>query len=417
MARKVTAPRANPETGIEEAEVVTPTTDSADTNVPPSTLPPPDLRGDPVDPMAPAPDPAPQDVRSPPPAPPARQRGILWPVLGGVLAAAIGFGAAQMVPNGWPVAVIRDMAEQSEAQRAEIVRLGAEVGRLSDQPPPPPAPDLTPLSTRLDELTARIAAAEARPAAPDLTPRLDALESRLAVLESLPAGTGEGADPDAVAALLREVAVLRSEVAAQRTAQTDATAEVTAAVDAARAALAQTEAEAQRLRDEAAAAAQAVMVRATAARLAAAVQSGTDLAAPLQDLTAAGVTVPEVLAANATGIPTLAALQAEFPPAARAALDAARRADMGDTFWDRASSLLMSSTGARSLTPRDGDDPDAILSRAEAALRDGNLPATLDELDAMPETGRAPLMSWTSRARLRIDALQAAADLAAGQGG
>lgn len=409
MARRTTTPSGGPEADrIEDAEVVAPAEPTPPVEEPePATLPPPDLRSDPLD--APAEPP-------PPVAPPRRRGGAIWLLLGGFLAAAIGYGAAQMVPGGWPLAVVRDMTEQSEAQRAEIVRLGAEVGRLSELPPPP-APDLTPLTNRLDDLTGRLAALESRPVPTDLAPRLDALESRIAVLESLPAGTGEGADPDAMSALLREVAALRAEVAAQKTAQSTAAAEVTAAADAARAALAQTEAEAQRLRDEAAAAAEGVMRRATAARLAAAVQSGTDFAATLQELTAAGVTVPEVLAANATGIPTLAALQAEFPPAARAALDAARRADMGDTALDRFQGLLMSSTGARSLTPREGSDPDAILSRAEAALRDGNLAGALTELEAMPDTGRAPLQDWTTRARLRIDAITAAADLAAGQGG
>ena len=31
---------------------------------------------------------------------------VIWPLLGGVLAAGLGYGVAQYVPNGWPMASV-----------------------------------------------------------------------------------------------------------------------------------------------------------------------------------------------------------------------------------------------------------------------------------------------------------------------
>ncbi|MBV5276525.1 hypothetical protein JZU56_01410, partial [bacterium] len=66
--------------------------------------------------------------------------------------------------------------------------------------------------------------------------------------------------------------------------------------------------------------------------------------------------------------PSAQALQASFPDSARTALEAALRANMGESWSERVGNFLRTQVGVRSLTPRDGPDPDAILSRAEAAL-------------------------------------------------
>jgi hypothetical protein len=59
------------------------------------------------------------------------------------------------------------------------------------------------------------------------------------------------------------------------------------------------------------------------------------------------------------------------------------------------------------LTPRDGDDPDAILSRAEAALGRGDTQATLALIDTLPPAGRAAFDTWATTAALQRDAQQA----------
>ena len=103
--------------------------------------------------------------------------------------------------------------------------------------------------------------------------------------------------------------------------------------------------------------------------------------------------------------------------AARAALEAALRADMGDSWTDRAMSFFRTQTGARSLTPREGSDPDAILSRAEAALAKGDLVTTLAELDSLPEVARAAMADWRSTADQRLSAITALRELADTIGG
>jgi hypothetical protein len=70
-------------------------------------------------------------------------------------------------------------------------------------------------------------------------------------------------------------------------------------------------------------------------------------------------------------------------------------------------SFLRSQTGARSLAPRAGDDPDAVLSRAEAAVRDGRLREALAELEALPPAAAAELAPWRARAEQRVEALDA----------
>jgi hypothetical protein len=67
---------------------------------------------------------------------------------------------------------------------------------------------------------------------------------------------------------------------------------------------------------------------------------------------------------------------------------------------------------ARSVIPREGDDPDAVLSRAEAAVKGGDIDVALTELEALPEVAQEAMADWTAKARLRAEALGAAFGLA-----
>ena len=143
-------------------------------------------------------------------------------------------------------------------------------------------------------------------------------------------------------------------------------------------------------------------------------ETGAPFVTAVQALTAAGTEVPAPLAdAAATGLPSLALLQTAFPDAARQALDDSLRAGMGDSTMDRLGAFLRTQTGARSLTPREGADPDAILSRAEAALKAGDLTSSLAEIATLPEAGQAALATWTGAAQARLAATAALATLSA----
>jgi hypothetical protein len=79
---------------------------------------------------------------------------------------------------------------------------------------------------------------------------------------------------------------------------------------------------------------------------------------------------------------------------------------------DRIGAFLLAQTGARSLEPREGADPDAILSRAEAALEGGDLETVLTEIATLPEAGQAALSDWVALAEQRLAATNALGALA-----
>jgi len=336
----------------------------------------------------------------PPPAPqaPARRGGFVAPLMGGVIAAGLGFGLAQYVPQIWPQTQTAAPDPAIAAQAAEIASLKAEVARLAA----PPAPDAG--------LADRIAALEAAPTATvDLAPledRLSALEGRLTAIEALPTDGG-AASPAATAAQAQALQALQAEVAALKSGTNSG---ASALADQAEARLKEAAAQAEALKAETQALATATRAQTALGLVMAAMDSGAPFAAVLPDMG----DVPEALTTQAAaGVPTLQALRDSFPEAARLALEASLRADMGATWAERIGSFLKSQTGARSLTAREGGDPDAVLSRAEAALAAGDLAAALTELDALPEAGKAALADWRTRAEARQAALAALGEVAA----
>lgn len=304
-----------------------------------------------------------------------RRGGLLAPVLGGVFAAAAGFGLAQYVPGGWPLADTSALQSTIDAQAAELAALNDRIAAL---PAPQAAPDLAPINEAVADLNTRLAALEARPASSGETPDLSALQSALGLLQAdlatlKAAGAGSAAtDNSAAEALLKEA-----------------------------------EAQAAAMKAEAEALTRTATARAAIGRLQAAVDSGAPFADFLPDL---GLEVPAALADYAqSGLPSLSSLQTSFPDVARAALDAALRSDMGDTWSERATNFLFAQTGARSLTPQEGNDPNAILSRAEAALLNGDLGLTLTELSALPAAAQSALTEWRGLAEQRQAGLKALA--------
>lgn len=319
------------------------------------------------------------------PAPRPKRRGwawVIWPLLGGALAAAAGYGVAQYVPNGWPM--------------ASVVTLQTQVAALSDQ--------VVALQADLQKADTRLANLETAPA-----PQVDAgqvavLEARLTALESrpMPAGT----DSAALAQLRAEVAAIKTDGAAVMSAQVQA--DLDAKVQA-------TEAKLTAIEQTAQAQAAATLTRAALGQIAAALDSGAPYPAALEALS--GPDLAPVLADNATaGLPSLQALQATFPDSARAALDAALRANMGESWSERVGNFLRTQVGVRSLTPRDGPDPDAILSRAEASLAAGDVAQALVEIATLPTPAQDALADWRAQAQLRLDAQAALAALMAKAG-
>ncbi len=364
-------------------------------------------------PLTPAEDPPPREAASPP----RRRGGFAGALLGGALAAVAGYGAAHYGPlkGLWPVAGTE--ATDIAALRAELATRDEALGVLRTEIAGLKA---APAAPQVDD--SRVAAAEA--AAADLGKRLDALsgsvdelrgtlgsiETRLTAIEERPAAEG-GATIGEAADLRRQIDELRTSLAAQASQPAAIEERLQAAAKSAEERIAAAEAEAARLADEARTAAQRERAGAAISLLQANLETGAPIAGALAELAAAGIAVPPALADNPGGIPSLAQLRAAYPDAARAALTLSLRETAGEGFFDRAAAFLRSQTGARSLSPRAGDDPDAVLSRAEAALSAGDLRQTLSELEGLPQAGRDRMAEWEGLAKRRLDATDAVASL------
>lgn len=328
--------------------------------------------------------------------PQTRGRGVVPLLLGGVLAGAIGFAAARYLP----VPDAGDSAGQIAALEARITELAtqtdAQTGDLSAR--------LGDLATQVEGLApvdAQVTPAQmtaAQDAAAALSEALSDAQARLTALENRPVPTAGGAAPAPAVdpALAAEVTALRAMIEDQAV-RTDRLAAETAALGA-----------------QGATASREVTMQAALLRVQAALESGGPFTAALDELEAGGATLPDGLRDAAEGVPTVTELQREFPPLARQALYVSVKATVGDGMMDRASAFLRTQLSARSLVPRDGTDPDAVLSRAEAALADGAIDQALTEIAALPPEGQAALEPWTSRAQQRLTAQTAAGALAAG---
>ncbi len=342
-------------------------------------------------------------------------------VLGGIIAAGGGFALARWYPDLLPIATAPAPAADP-ALAARVAETATAAAALAERQAALEAAQAA-LAARIDAMPGPAAGGDPAALAP-LADRLAALEAQVAALAARPSGEGAsdgaggGADPAALAAMAETVAALRAEVEGLRATVAagpdprlaDQIAALTAAAAAERAA-AEARAEALRLETERATA--AMRARAALLRVQAAVDGGGPLDAALADLAAAGVAVPAELAAQAAGVPTLATLQAAFPDAARAALAASVTVPTDGDMMDRLGAFLRAQTGARSLEPRSGDDPDAVLSRAEAALRAGDLAATLAELDTLPPAAAPALAAWRAQAEARAAAVAAVRRIAA----
>jgi hypothetical protein len=347
----------------------------------------------------------------PPPAP-QRRGGFVPLVLGGVIAAGIGYGAAYMgyLPTpGGDSDQSAAIADALQGQRETLAALQAQVGELAAAAPAAaeaPEVDFSPVLAQIEALSSRLG---------DATSSLEALAGRVATLEDRPILSGD-VDADTAAAL-EATSRLEEELAAERAAAA-ARAE---ALRSAEAAAAEAEAQANAAIAEAEAAATAATARAEADAALGQVQVALETGAPFADALAAldaVVEVPEGLSATAeTGVQTLETLQNEFPPLARAALPVALQETAGEGMGERLSAFVMGQIGGRSVEPREGDDPDAVLSRIEAAVRSGDLNAALSELPALPEGAQAELADWAAAVEARAGAEAGLAALTAALAG
>ncbi len=313
-------------------------------------------------------------------------------LLGGVIAGAIGFFAGRYYDEFNTPEVAGPTAEDNAAalseQTARLDSIESTLGEVAardiggeiSEAVAPVGVAVTDVSTRVDGLTGA----------------LSSLSERVETIALRPTATGIEADEfdDALGEFRTQL---------QST------------IDQAQAEIDKARSEAETISEQAFAAEQSALVQSAWSQIETALESGAAYREPLDELQSVlEIPVPELLTAHADdGIPQLSALQQEFPTVARTALDASIRtsSDEGGAV-DKFTSFLRVQAGVRSLAPREGDDPDAVLSRAEAALKSGDVSATLEEIKTLPEAGQAALTDWAGAAMTRLDVLGAASEFA-----
>lgn len=346
---------------------------------------------------------------------PAKEKGTFLPlVFGGAVATALGFFGGQLdsveTALGWGDTsndleqVIATQAETLEAQASEIAALSEKLNNLPE-PVEVPEVDLSGVEGQISDqaallaaMTARLTDVEKRPLTDNVSDAaVQAYEAELAKLQA----AVETQRAQAEEKLANMVAVYEADLA-----------ELQGDVEAQRAEVAALLGDVQDTEAAAEAKARAALARTAMSKIITSVQSGASFADALAELDSVGGTdVPDSLRTVADeGVPTLSALQSAFPAAARAALTAARtqEAESGE---GGLGGFLQRQLGARSVTPQEGDSADAVLSRAEAAAREGRLGDALSEVNALPEAAKAPLMTWINQAEIRHAATVAADDL------
>ncbi|KAA9006750.1 COG4223 family protein [Histidinibacterium aquaticum] len=363
-------------------------------------------------------DPVPIPDQSTGPVPEARARrssGFVPLFLGGVVAAALGFGASWYLgqQNG-----TLDLASELGARDETITGLDQRLSEIEAQTEAlAEGPDLTPLQQELEAATSASADTSARIDAlqtelgdtlASFGDRLDQLDDRLTNVEQRPEADGSLSE-EAVAAYEREIAALREETAQAVEGLNARAAEIeerfAGLTEEVSTRLEEIRSEAEAIEEDTEAAAARAAAAAALSDIRAAIENGAPFTEALTALQATGaVETPEALAANAEeGVPSLAALRDRFPDAARSALAQARADEEGGGMG----AFFTRQLNVRSVEPREGDSADAVLSRAGAAVEQGRLADALAELQDLPDDAQEPLTDWISAAETRIAARDA----------
>ena len=351
----------------------------------------------------------PDDIKAPSsgsgqPVPQQAQRSQVFGLFGfmfaGLLVALASFGGAQYSSGNWPFErIATDFEARLATQSDEISALNTLIASYDD-------------TTALQDLQAQIDGM--RTIVTDLAALQVEIEQlfgvqnetidRVAALEEK-LTSQSGSTPAANAEITRYAAALKL-VQTQISEQNNAIAEQ-------RAGIAELSAAVELTQQETKSATHQSLTDGTISQVIGALESGAPFAfaiAGLQDFE--NLLTPALVAAAPYGVPTADALARAFPEQSRTALIAARTTSTSQTSSsNRVGDFLRSQLGMRSITPRAGNDPDAVLSRAEAAIQAGQVSNALSALTALPDSARTSMAGWIEQAELRQAAQLAVAAL------
>jgi hypothetical protein len=338
-------------------------------------------------------------------------RGVLQQSALAMIVAAVGGAAlagAAFLAGSWLA------GGHDPALDARLAQLELRVGEVANRPAPPPPPQVAPaaaqkvddLAARLDKLdqtlaqvqdrapalAGRVATAEAQ--VKSLSDKVAALDARATPADQQSAAQGAPAsEPDPQTASL--IAALTARVAALESNARD----IEKTIEGELATPPRTSSDDRSARAAVVAVALAdaiVRGRPMVAELAAAKVLAPDpsVLAPLDGFAAAGVPTGPALGRELSALePTL--LQAAAPPPSdRSVLE---------RLEDNARGLVR----IRPIGEVAGDEPEAIIARAEFKSARGDLAGALAELSALPAGARAPAQGWISKAQGRVAAIEA----------
>ena len=346
--------------------------------------------------VSPDPDPVAEPPAAPQPpsvsSPVKRRSAWPWMLLLVLLAGAAyaGWQAPRWMGQDSAVSSLQSdldaLRTENGALKTTIADLAARLNSLEERPDAVSPEDIAALTTKLEQTAPKLDETDAA---------LGKITTRLTALERAATTAADGTVPDAALAGLQSQLDQLSETTSERLAAL--TGELEAIAAAPPAPEPQGASPGDSLTD-----------------IGAALQSGAPYATSLmvlKETSSGSEDLIERLARYSDGVPTLASLQSRYPDAARAALAAARTDDAaaGEGGF---TAFVKGQLGMRSLTPQAGTDPDAILSRAEAALAGGDLATTLSELSLLPDSAKSAMSDWLADAETRQDALSAFGDLA-----
>ncbi|RPE64751.1 hypothetical protein EDD53_2511 [Pacificibacter maritimus] len=305
-----------------------------------------------------------------------KKTGLIPIVLGGALCVAAGYAGANFLkPDGWPfpggstVETEQRLADLEAAISKNQAAVSQNVERIES------VQDAA--QSAAAALSSQIDALDVKAALDPLSQDLKALEERLTSLEAAPVAQAV-VSPEATAAYERQLDEMQTLLNAEisRLQEAKITAEATKEA-------------AEKVTDM--------------SRLQEAINSGVPFASMIGSLS---IDVPEAIQSAANqGVPTLPELADAFEGAADIAIVETAKVDTEGQSWS--SRFLRSQLGLRSLTPKEGNSPDAVLSRAQQAVRENDLAKALSEISALPDVGQAVMADWVARAQTRLDVTNA----------
>lgn len=314
-----------------------------------------------------------------------KSSGFVPLFVGGFICAGLGFGAAIFTQQSNPIwSVHPDVAQfrdETTGQMSDIDERLKELGEILAVVDQRAIGDV--FKSDIDDLMSRYDQRFAK-----ITSNLESYEKRLSALEK---STIESAIPDELVAQYQdEVKRLKETLETQRES------------------LQQFMSETAETANEVTQRAKDTVARGILAQIRAAIDAGGPFDSAIKEFDEqVGDAIPNQLRSLAQdGVQTYQELRDGFAEVARLALSAARDELNESEGFSGIGDYLRKQFQARSVTPKTGDDADAVLSRAEQALRENDLTGALDELDALPDTARDQMQLWIDAARERQGALE-----------